>query len=385
MSEQSDYAEAQRIIEPLLAEGERVRWAGRPDASRVFWRSFLGILAFVAFLAAIVYFFYAEAATGIWQRMVAGEMSMAGYAFPAALTGLFLWVLGSSYRRAGRTAYALTDRRLLSTEGAQNSTFRNQTGAFGTAEWSLFPEHVAFVRVQEEKSEVSDVVFNEYRISDGADAGSDRKWVGFQQIADPQEVAGRVRDWLKERERVAVAEAEARRAFTDPAGRFRLDVPATWPVSVPSERTESGAERVYVLGAGGPLNLQGGPGIETLVERYGPLGASFALAAGPVGSWRFEEMSNTDSRRWGITEVMDAQPDVRVGGLPGFVVTVKLTVTPRLFGHASRGEREARIKFVVLTQGERQYRFALAWLCAFPAMKEPLEDITRSFQAEEAG
>lgn len=85
-----------------------------------------------------------------------------------------------------------------------------------------------------------------------------------------------------------------------------------------------------------------------------------------------------------IAECVQAQPEVRVGVLHGFAVTLGLTVTPTLFGHPSRQDAEARVKLAVLSHDARQYRFALAWLCALPAMKEPLEQIVRSFRIDDA-
>lgn len=384
MSEWSDDAAARRIVEPQMENRERVLWAGRPRAGRVLWRSlrkFLGFVAFAAALASIVYLSSAEAIAGEWQRLTAGEMSLAVYAFPVVVAGLVLWRLGSDYRRAGRTAYALTDRRLLSTEGGQRNARHDYTGDFGSSEWSLFPEEVFFVKVREKRGETGNLVFNEHRRSfsnSNHSSKSERKWMGFQQVARPHEVAAQVREWLGERERAAAREAAARRSFTDPAGRFSLDLPAQWSA-------RAAPERMHVLGASGPLSLREAPGAETLVERYGPLGASFALAAAPAGSWRFEEMSDTDHGVWMITEVVDTQPDVRVAGSPGFSVTMKLILHPGVSSRARLGRHEARIKLVFLTHGDWQYQLAQAWLCDFPAMKGVLGQIVRSFWLDPGG
>ena len=378
-----DKEEAQRIVVPLLARSERVLWTGRPEVGSVFWKVLRGALGFVVVAAAILYFFYAEAVVRIGHRMMTGEASLAAYAFPAAVTSLMLWSLRSTYRRTRRTAYALTDRRLLSTEGTPNRPVRSVSGSFGAGEWSLFPEQVAFVRVRKERSGVGDVVFNRYRAG-GTTEGSTLKWVGFQQISDPQEVCAQVRAWLEEREREAVAETDARRSFTDADRELRLDLPARWQANDTSEQGTGEGGRVYVLGNKGPLGLRDdAPGTERLLERYGPLGASFSLSTGPAGTWHLEGWRNVGDGGVRIAECVQAQPEVRVGALHGFAVTLGLTVTPTLFGHPSRQDAEARVKLVVLSHDARQYRFALAWLCAFPAMKEPLEQIVRSFRVDD--
>jgi hypothetical protein len=364
---------AQRLIEPLLASGERVLWAERPEARGMLWKSLRGILVFAAFTAGLIYFFYAEAAVGVWQRMTAGEASAAAYAFPAVVLGLMAWSVLSSYRRTGRTAYALTDRRLLQTTGSQNSTLRDQSGAFRSGEWSLFPEHVALVQVRKEGGGVGDVVFNRYGRTDSTSGGSTRQWVGFQQIPAPQDMQGRVHDWLKERERNAVDEAQACRSFTDAGRGVRLDVPAAW-------HANAVAGRFYVFGENSPTALQEAPGTETLVERYGPLAAFLSLSAGPAGTWRFEAMCGTDGDEPQIAEVVEAQPEVHVAGLPGFAVTREVTVLPTFHGHLLREASAARVKRVVLNHGDEQYHFALAWLCAFPAMKDVLEQTVERFR-----
>ena len=357
--------EAQRIVASLLTRGERVLWAGRPEVGGVLWKALRGALGFVAVVAALLYFFYAEAVMRIGHRMMSGEASLAAYAFPAAVAGLMLWSLRSTYRRTRRTAYALTDRRLLSTEGTPNRTVRNVSGSLGAGEWSLFPAQVAFVKVRTERGGVGDVVFNRYRAG-GTTEGSSLKWVGFQQIPDPQEVCAQVRAWLEGREREAVAEADACRSFTDADRGFRLDLPARWQANDVPEQGAGEGSRVYVLG------------------NKGPLGASFSVSTGPAGTWRLEGWRNAGDGGVCIAECVQAQPEVRVGALQGFAVTLGFTVTPMLFGHPSRQDAEARVKLVVLSHDARQYRFALAWLCAFPAMKEPLEQIVRSFRVDDA-
>jgi hypothetical protein len=113
---------------PALEPGERLLWAGRPDPRRTAWAKIrqtlfgaafvlLSFLVYLSFLPANGPYFGADSLPFSLRPMalVAGSL--------LALSGMFLPVL--VYRRAQRSLYAVTDKRVLSlTQGRSVMAFR---------------------------------------------------------------------------------------------------------------------------------------------------------------------------------------------------------------------------------------------------------------------
>ncbi len=111
------------IIEGELAKGERVVWSGQPIASRLVWPSFAIVLFGIPFTAfALFWMFMARGIVGRAPNPAGGVFPVFRFlplfGIPFLLIGLAMlstpyWML----RKTRRTAYAVTDRRVLLVEG----------------------------------------------------------------------------------------------------------------------------------------------------------------------------------------------------------------------------------------------------------------------------
>lgn len=111
------------IINGELAKGERVVWSEQPIASRYVWPSYLIVLFSIPFTAFSVFWMVmARGIVGHFPAQGGGVFSVFRFfpffGLPFVLIGLAMlsapyWVL----RKARRTVYSITDRRVLLIEG----------------------------------------------------------------------------------------------------------------------------------------------------------------------------------------------------------------------------------------------------------------------------
>ncbi len=368
--------EARQALEPALEAGESVSWSDRPVAGRAFGRGLVGLAATVVVAAGVAYYGLSASAGGsglgdgllasVTDGPLADPHLLVPVAVLASLPLLGVGVLVVERAGLNRTAYGITDRRLLAVRGPE-----------GKVLWSLPPEKVAFVEVKAAGSGLGNLAFNRYT---GSRSRNQRRMFTFQRIPSPERVAGEARTWLEERRRAAVEDARNVRRIVDARLGFSLDVPSSWREGPPGEE-EAGT--FHVLSAS-PILAAEPPGGERLLELRGPLGASLVLDMAPAGTWTFEQARDVGHGLRRALEVTEDHEQVRIGEAHGFSVTYATRLAQPLHRWTTTGPSvEVGLEALVLAHGDAQLRFALGWMTRFEGMRGMLEALVRSFQASE--
>lgn len=114
-----------RLIDDELQEGETLWWTGQPIGKRAAWRALPGVLFAIPWTGFAVY--WVIGASGFqWPGFPNGFNYFSLFGMLFVLIGLY--VLGSpiwAMRKAKRTAYALTDRRVIIVESGRSTRVRS--------------------------------------------------------------------------------------------------------------------------------------------------------------------------------------------------------------------------------------------------------------------
>jgi hypothetical protein len=130
------------LVEGELRPGERIAWTGQPIPGRFAWRGLTDVLFGIPWTAFVV-FCMATASSR-------GDDSLLLFGIPFVLIGLFL--LSGPFRmrlEAARTAYVITDKRVLILEG---SWLRS------TAIRSCEPQHLGDIRCVQKSDGSGDII-----------------------------------------------------------------------------------------------------------------------------------------------------------------------------------------------------------------------------------
>lgn len=370
-------SEARRTIEPVLEPGEAVLWCGTPVTARVVMRK-VGTLLFGLSIAGYATYSllgssggpegtgFGNLARSLVQHASADPHLLIPAAVLAALPLGLLTLLALNRRRLRRTAYAITNGRLLAVVGPR-----------GKIAWSLTPESVAYVQVRRLGERMASVSFNRSRYRRGRGYGNLNRLYTFERLVDADRVADRVGSWLEECEAAAIEDARTVRRIVQPDFGLRIEVPTSWKEESPGEDDSAFDVLSSGRGLGGETESS-----EKLLVLKGPLGASFALEAAPAGTWTLERARDTLHRLGWMLSVVDETTQMTVGSVSGFSITYEMGLGQILGSLAADGRGAGvRMKFVVLEPGDMQVRFALGWITRFPRLQEPLEAIVRSFEA----
>ncbi len=377
MGDRMRRTEALRELEPVLEPGERVSWSGKPVAGQLLVRKIATTIVGLGIVAAVGYF-----SLRAWLprlgvdsadigSLLAGLSGNRDLLVPVLVVAAmpFLYIANLLYEnsRWQRTAYAVTDRRLLSVLGPK-----------GKVLWSLGPEKVAFVHVHRMGAGTGDVAFNGR--APGSGTRQRRRLYTFQRVPDPERVAAQVRSWREEREREAVEGGRDRRRIAFPALGFALDVPAGWREGGSSD---DGSGAFQVLSDRSPLGVDT-TGSERLLELHGPFGASLVLDAAPGGRWSFEEARAVGGGILRLPDVVEEHAELVVGVTPGFSVTYELRVEqPLRRGYTTTASVPVRVRTIVLEHRDLQLRFTLGWMTGFDSMRTTLEEVVETFEPTE--
>lgn len=340
-----------RQIRRELEPGEEVLWADRPSVLHFVLRKLPLVLLVVG--GAVV----------LGRRYGADIDVLPGGAGVilgglAALTGL-AWS-GAIWLRT-RTAYAITDRRLIRAGG--RSILSNRPGQT----FSYRPEDVRFLE-HSDFGVSSHVFFDRLRWGD-----RNRRvvLVGFWDVRDPRAVRDRVEAWLEAWQLRALSDVTAGRVVTSADHGFRLTVPASWAVEVGAHGPGHGDGGLPSEWTPEPAPWDGRQSGWSRLRVTGPASATLALEVMRAPDRGGHDMSPAVESGLSRFFGMDRETrDVQFAGRPATLTTWSAD--------------EMRMRVLEVSTGAAEYRLYLIAPGPMPRLMEALDAVAGSFRFDDA-
>lgn len=339
-----------RQIERELEPGEKVLWADRPSVLHYVLRKLPLALVLVAGAVAVGRTFGADLA----QRTGDGGQAILLLGGIAALT--IVASLGSIWLRT-RTAYAITDRRLIRTGG--RSILTNRPGQT----FSYRPDEVRLLEFS--NFGLSHHVF----VDRQAWAESHRRnvLIGFWDVRDARAVRDRVEEWLDAWQLRHLSDAADGRVVGSADHGFRLTVPASWTVQVGAADDGDADAGLPSEWTPAPAAWDGQQSGWSRLRVTGPAGAALAVEVIRGADRSSHDMNPTVERALSRYFGMDREPrEVQFADRPATLTTWSA--------------HEFTMRVLEIPNGAVEYRLYLVAPSTMPRLMEALQTIAGSFQ-----